>query len=60
MDSVAAAYKASDPVELLVIAHNLKIDRCTDHQWQTKFMAGAYGVIASNQKPTAKDKKIQG
>ena len=32
MNSVAAAYMAIDPVELLMIAHNSRIDRCTDHQ----------------------------
>ena len=47
MASVVAAYTATDPVELLVIAHNLRTDRCTDHQWQRNFFfAGAYGAIA--------------
>jgi hypothetical protein len=46
MDSVAAAYTAIDSVELLVIVHNLRTDRCTDQQWLTKFLAGAYGAIA--------------
>ena len=32
MNSVAAEYTAMDPVELLVIVHNLRTDRCTDHQ----------------------------
>jgi hypothetical protein len=46
MNSVAAAYTAMDPVELLMIVHNLRIDCCTDHQWLTKFLAGAFGAIA--------------
>ena len=40
MDSVAAAYTAIDPVELLVIAHNSRTDCCTVHQWLTKFFGG--------------------
>ena len=40
MDSVAAAYTAMDPVKLLMIAHNLRTDRCTDHQWLPKTFAG--------------------
>jgi hypothetical protein len=40
MASVVAAYMAVDPVELLVIVHNLRTDRCTDHQWLTKFFRG--------------------
>ena len=31
MNSVAAAHMAMDLVELLMIAHNLRTDRCTDH-----------------------------
>jgi hypothetical protein len=40
MASVVAAYMAVDPVELLLIVHNLRTDRCTDHQWLTKFFRG--------------------
>jgi hypothetical protein len=40
MDSEAAAYTAIDPVEMLVIVHNLRTDRLTDHQWLMKIFGG--------------------